>query len=355
MTEKPKPSISEESGSKISAVWNLGTCTFTGIKFSENHTYSVQTESEKKYILRLSPDTHRSEKAIQAELDYVLLISRALTNPIVHLCTPISYGEEQHIAKVTPYDDNKIYFAVLFEYAKGSSCTDGWVGLKDDKLITSLGVSLATIHNITANKAVNPEKWDKMRRLIPDSTETHEGSSNIEKIKKRAEAGHKTSQMLAHLYEQIVEPFLKSLGEPTDATYGVVHGDLNVSNYFADGNELYIFDFDQVQMNWFGADVGVILQMSRVFDDMKWCPDFDGDRFRKLFLDAYKSVATGLVEAGHLEPEKLQGWEAFREFYHCSVAVDILFQAENGKEFETAITSFCEVVVKRFQEKYEKE
>jgi len=145
---------------------------------------------------------------------------------------------------------------------------------------------------------------------------------------------------------------LKSCGEPNNATFGVIHGDLNVSNFYAKDNILWIFDFDQAHKNWFGFDIGVVLRMSRFFDESGIAPGFNGDRFRKIFLDAYTDTATGMVKSGHLKEDILAGFELYREFAHTAVAVYILFQAQNGKQFETAIISFCELIQKGFQYKF---
>jgi hypothetical protein len=76
------------------------------------------------------------------------------------------------------------------------------------------------------------------------------------------------------------------------------------------------------------------------------------NNFRKLFLESYVEAYPELKEAGHFEPGMLKGFEQYHEFYHISVAVDILFQSENGKVFEKAITTFCEVLVKQFIARY---
>jgi len=370
--------ISTEGIKQICNAWGLSDCTVKLIKQSENHTYLVQETQEegdnksshKCFILRLTPQDHRSQKAIQAELDYINLIHRS--NVPLHLCVPIplcgsNANEEEFIALVTPYEaeaeKNKEWFAVLFEHAKGSAVLEKWRGLTNDSIIAALGQALARLHQAVSIKGGNPEKWTQMEKDIPQCSETHGGGTNIERIKSRAEAGHEASKILLSIWESKLSPFLTSCGEKHDSVYGVIHGDLNVSNYFAEESTeadrlptLWIFDFDQAHHNFFGFDIAVVLQMVRFFEEdglgLGEIEGFNADRFRDTFLTAYRGVFPAMVEAGHMEPHMLMGFELYREFFHAAVAVDILFQAENGKVFENSITAFCEVVVKRFQSKF---
>jgi len=143
----------------------------------------------------------------------------------------------------------------------------------------------------------------------------------------------------------------------------VIHGDLNVSNFFSEETStvdlptLWVFDFDQMHRNWFGFDIGIVfgqIQMLHFFQEISFygkstLEGFDADRFRKIFLESYREVSG---DVPYLEPRQLEGFELYREFHHTALAVDVLFQVENGKQFEAAITGICELMVKGFRSKY---
>jgi Ser/Thr protein kinase RdoA (MazF antagonist) len=386
--------LSREGEKAIELLWGLKLTTFKLLKHSENHTYLVTAQKDEsgtqqqRYIVRLTPQDHRSRKAIQAELDFILLLHRS--GAAVNVCTPIPLATEvgQFIGETTPYQDHKKFFTVLFKHAHGRGVTDQWLGLRDYGIIAAWGQTLGEMHRAASVKGGNAESWEQMAKDIPDCNQTHGGATDIKTIQSRAEAGHETSQFLLRVWKERIAPFLASCAEPHDSVYGVIHGDLNISNFFAEelsepepeekgttkrereltgiGSQgqllprIWLFDFDQVHHNWFGFELGVVLQMVQLFVDKngwggKPIEGFDPDRFREVFLAAYRAAFPAMVEAGHLEPRMLKGVELYREFYQASVAVDILFQAEAGKRFDTFITSFCQLLVDRFKTVAERE
>eukprot|EP01102_Stenamoeba_stenopodia_P012389 TRINITY_DN3908_c0_g1_i1.p1 TRINITY_DN3908_c0_g1~~TRINITY_DN3908_c0_g1_i1.p1 ORF type:complete len:415 (-),score=102.01 TRINITY_DN3908_c0_g1_i1:181-1425(-) len=398
---KPLPTITDEAQRAIEKAWGLkdNGCSFKCIKHSENHTYVVEEGGSddsspsqlRRFILRLTPEDHRSRQSIEAELNFVLLVARS-ASPHLRLCCPlpiVSTDNNNYIATLQPYEhdtkgdeDNNDstksavhhYYGVLFEHAEGTSAVDEWKGMVDEGIIASWGRSLGEFHEtITRVKRSDPETWrEKVEKHTPQWHQTHGGGADIPTIEARAEAGHETSKMLLRVWRQRVEPFLRSCddafvgGGNKDAVYGVIHGDLNVSNFFVQETaassststalpKLWLFDFDQVHHNWFGFDLGVVLQGVQFFEDMKWidASRYRPERFRELFLTHYREANPEMVAAGHTEPEMLRGFEVFREFFHTAIAVDVLFKAQSGaKQFEASITGFCELLVKRFDSKF---
>jgi len=345
--------ITHQKQSEIGMLWGFSECSFKLIRQSENDTYEVTTvyPTQDKFILRLTPSLHRTKEAIQAELDFIESLGHST---IFKVCRPVS-SSGLFIQEVQPYDDNKLYFAVLFEHAQGELARTNWNGLLDEQIVRAMGRTMAEMHNITSKKssAYCGSVWKEIERNIPTGSETHCGATDINKIKKRADQGDLDSKALVGFYFSQVHPFLERCGEPTTNTYGIIHGDINVSNFFALRDTLYVFDFDEVQMNWFGSDIAVVLRASRYFDETGLVEGFNGDRFRKTFLDAYKESSEVMLNTGHLEDDMLNGFYLYREFYYASLAVDILHQARNNvKHFEPFIKSYCEEKVKRFHCKF---
>ncbi len=345
MSEQPNYSLTEEANTTISSQWNLGSCTFTQIKVSENHTYLVKTQNDAKYIVRLTPENHRSQESIQSELEFITLLSKS---DAIHVCSPIANKNGRYLSEIVPYADKKPWYAALFEFAQGGSVMDKFVGLFDDNIVASVGKTVAELHNVASRRGNNPEKWNQMQKNVPLGTQTHENCSDMNVIRKRAKEGHEYSKMLERIYDAKVGPFLDSLGKPTDATYGVIHGDLTLENYFAHGDQIYLFDFDQMHVNWYGADIGCVLTWARFFDEMGYVQGFDFERYKNVFLDAYKKVNTGMNEAGHLEQNKLEGFELYREWYNSTICVGAMIQHEKGeRHFEQAIIDIGHTLIKR--------
>jgi len=349
----------DEAKQTLEQLWNLGTgCEFKGIKQSENHTYLVaKQDGGSKFILRLTPIDHRTQVSVQAELDYILLLASTSSN--LHVCKPLPLATTGYIATgIKPYADKHDYYASLFEFAKGADIL-GMQGLSNDSIVAAYGRTLALMHQGISKKGNNAEQWDKLCKQIPLCSETHNGATNIETLRARANNGHKTSQLLLRIWDEKIGPFLESLGAPNADVYGPIHGDFNVSNFLVQQGEtsettdFYVFDFDQVQMNWLGFDIGVVLKMVHFFEENKWFPNFSAAHFTKVFMAEYEKYAPeGIIKAGHTTPAMLQNWIDYREFYHTGVAVDILFQVENGKQFEANIVNFCKLTAGLLEKKY---
>jgi len=411
-TANPTPEIVAETQREIERLWGLQSnrCSFKCIKHSENHTYLITEESKegeggsssRRFILRLTPDDHRKQEAIEAELNFVLRVARESEKlcqqpqqqHVFRLCCPIPTisDSSSYLAVLNPYgdsshsgnDDKKVtekWFASVFEHAKGSSATDEWKGMVDEGIIASWGRSLGEFHDsIVRAKRSNPVEWHSTVEFhIPEWFETHGGGASVQVLEERGQVlGDEKSKLLFNVWKTRVEPFLASLGDKNsnDAIYGVIHGDLNVSNFFSetltsttktDGANpsaessgdslprLWLFDFDQAHHNWFGFDLGVVLQGVQFFEDMKWIDPsrYNPTRFREIFLREYRKANPAMVAAGHTEPEMLKGFEEYREFFHTAIAVDLLFKAKTAvRQVEPSIVGFCELLAQRFISKY---
>ncbi|KAL0477288.1 hypothetical protein AKO1_005448 [Acrasis kona] len=355
MPAEQSNTVLDSSKHELSACWNLNNLELTPIKLSENHTFVANSDGN-KFILRCSPLDHRTKSAIQAELDFILLTSNF--NLDLHLCKPILNRSQEYILQLKLYDD-KAWYAVLFEYAQGTDPTQQWSGLTDTNVFEAYGRTLAMLHQASMHKSGDVNKWNQIKDNIPILDQLHGGASGIERIQSRAELGHVPSKMLLNLWHLKIAPFVKSCGQSSDSTFGIIHGDLNISNYFTkradDKTDLWVFDFDQVHQNWFGYDIGVVLHMIQFFEEnssnMK-IENFDAKSIRSAFLSGYAKNFTPMVDEGHLEPSMLNGFELLREYSHTAIAVDILFQVSVGKKFEESIVSFCKLCSERFENKY---
>eukprot|EP01088_Endostelium_zonatum_P021490 TRINITY_DN8518_c0_g1_i1.p1 TRINITY_DN8518_c0_g1~~TRINITY_DN8518_c0_g1_i1.p1 ORF type:complete len:355 (+),score=62.26 TRINITY_DN8518_c0_g1_i1:106-1170(+) len=344
--------ITEEKGVDLGRLWGMNHGRMKLLRQSENDTWEVR-DLEDRYVLRLTPHFHRTKDSIQAELDFIESLGHS---NIFQVCRPISSPNGKLIHEVYPYDDINLYYAVLFEYAQGEYGRTNWNGILNDNLVAAIGRTMAEMHNITAQRGTNlfsESQWDQIESNIPTANQTHSGATDILKIQLRADQGDPDSQALASFYLSKVHPFLERCGKPTHETFGIIHGDINCSNFFSLHDTLYLFDFDEVQKNWFGTDIAVVLRASHYFEETKIVDGFDGPKFRKIFLESYKEATKIMKNSGHLEEDMLEGFYLYREFYYAALAVDILHQARSKvKDFEPFITSYCEEKVQRFHRKF---
>lgn len=92
--------------------------------------------------------------------------------------------------------------------------------------------------------------------------------------------------------------------------YGILHGDLNISNFFYQSHPsptLSVFDFDQVHLGWFAWDIAqavlvvyMLAEAGSVVDESR-VPDAVPERFVHWFLTGYNSCSSVPVERDQVE------------------------------------------------------
>ena len=322
--------------------WSFTTgATFEKIKLSENHTFLV-TLDDQKWILRLTPKTHRNDKEIESELNFILSLAEAKD---LFICTPIKLDNGTYIGSVSPYKPEESWWASLFVHAKGVSCAN-FNSLTDPCLIEEWGRTLGRVHNKIATLGWQidentSEQWKTALRSIPHYYETHGGAiteKRIEELASESECGKLVAEKWKALREKL------SSYPKLNTNYGIIHSDLNMGNYFCEFDEgnkpirLWVFDFDQSQLNWFGFDIAVCLFMSRFLGTHGWSGvKVEGlvlEDFEKTFLKGYTAEYQGMTL------EDLELFVDFRELYMTSIALDLIHKIEHGHFFEQGIVGF---------------
>jgi len=220
------------------------TVRFTTLKTSQNFTYRLEDEGGWKGILRVSPTVHATREEIEAELAFL----RYLKQEAVSVCEPQISG----ILKLS--SGGQSYLATLYRMASGKELTMGnmdWWG-RDEGLVERWGAWLGRFHNTSLSFAkAHPEYADRRpawyevhQRLLARGLEIYRIHN---KEKARAE------------YAQLMD-WLGGLPED-DQTYGLLHGDLNISNLFSEDKTFHVFDWDQCQRGWYVYDLAVVLKM----------------------------------------------------------------------------------------------
>lgn len=81
---------------------------------------------------------------------------------------------------------------------------------------------------------------------------------------------------------------IKGLKKDSDS-YGLIHGDINVGNFYINDNGITVFDFDECQYSWFVEDIAIqLFYIIYVFlDDSIDERQAQASRFMKNFIDGY--------------------------------------------------------------------
>jgi Ser/Thr protein kinase RdoA (MazF antagonist) len=215
-----------------------------------NMVYALDCAGEKR-ILRLTHSSHHTEDEILAELDWVeYLISHG-----VAAAQPLRSRGGQ-LTEHYPVGDS--YFtAAGFAFAPGhfidSSNPDEW----NPPMFQALGRLAGSLHRLT--KAYNPGHLPVRRHhwLEEDTLRQAGAFLPAEQIGAADEI-----EVILRRFERLT---------PDADSFGLVHCDLNPTNFHVDAGRITLFDFDDCAYNWFINDIAVLLPLySRRFNQPGW-------------------------------------------------------------------------------------
>jgi Ser/Thr protein kinase RdoA (MazF antagonist) len=285
------------------------------VKASQNYTYIATQgtgESAAKFVVRVTPDPTNSrvrDIALELELiDYVQQHGLPVCSAILSKVT------NEKIVR-----DGPLTFCV-FNFATGEPVVyQDWKWFTDKTLVVGQGKWLGKFHNLSkqfakehASLLVNARQW----------TELHDGV---------------LKGVPVHPDDE------KTRSDPNK--YGLIHGDVNPSNYFwiPELGVPCMFDWDQAQLCWFLYDIsspiwGVItLEGTGSPMDMMPVPEANSEQFTNWLLEGYESIS----ESGPVDRDALARMiKIRRELYwrFCSKAL-----AETTED--SAMGKFCRVMV----------
>lgn len=231
----------------------------------ENYVYGYTLEG-KEYILRITHSSHRSSEMVQSELDWVEYLSKNNAN----VCIPI-YSLHNNLVEIIPVSHDNYFIATAFSKAPGRHM------VKDDAtepLFKQWGKSIGKMHCLTKSYV---QKDGIMNRPIwyddPIFYNANEYLPFDHKI------------VADKLYELVDK--LKELPKEKDG-YGLIHTDIHSGNFFIDGGNITVFDFDDCSYQYFISDIAIALFYCLLSPDTTEHRLAFADRFLTAFLEGYR-------------------------------------------------------------------
>jgi len=215
-----------------------------------NFVYQFQSEKRWK-ILRITHSSHRTEDQILAELDWV----NYLYDSGVPVAQPY-LSNNKRLTEVFSVEDS--YFtAVSFTFAPGQLIESADPAQWNTILFHNLGRMMGKMHQTT--KGYHPIHLHQRR---PDWY--------VDDLLKNARQYLPPDQMeAADEIEEILQQFAQLPTSPDD--YGLIHGDVNPTNFHLDNGQITLFDFDDCAYNWFINDIAVAMPLySSIFKEPVW-------------------------------------------------------------------------------------
>jgi len=206
------------------------------IKASQNYTYKAQDDTGKPYIVRITPDPDavQSER-VSIELDFIKYVnSNQLTvcPAIPTVNNALFWRDEPKNSQNSNAEEPVPVIAVVFTYAPGESLNHlGGFWVNDKAFFECWGNWLGKLHKLSRQFA---QEYPAIYNKVREWTELHDSVM----------AGYPVSPL-----DQALQ------SDPQH--YGLLHGDVNISNFFYDTKEsvLWVFDWDQIERGWFLYDL----------------------------------------------------------------------------------------------------
>ncbi|MDZ5470551.1 phosphotransferase [Bacillus sp. 31A1R] len=246
----------------------------------ENYVYEVYKEGT-PFILRVTHSSHRDKADLLSELDWMnYLNDKGVNVPKCYL------SPNNEFVETLQASDGTYFFGSLFSKAQGEP-----VKVNDDekfnpKLFYAWGKTIGKMHHETIQYTL-PENVKKRPQWDDDDLLNVEDyiSSEEQSIIKNAQ-------------ELLVE--LKSLPK-TKENYGLIHTDIHSGNFFFDGHEIHVFDFDDCSYQWFTSDIAIPVYYSVLYRYPNGNQE-ERNRFGNMYLESF-------IEGYETEHKLPDGWK----------------------------------------------
>jgi Ser/Thr protein kinase RdoA (MazF antagonist) len=243
-----------------------------------NFVYEIRSQAERR-ILRLTHSSHHSEDEIIAELDWV--------NFLIQQGVPASRplpSKNDRLTECHPVQGS-CFIAAAFEYAPGHFIDTANKKEWNPSMFQTLGRTMGRMHSVT--KKYDPRHLSHRRFHWYEEDTLTDAVDFLPTDQK---------QVAADL-EELMKQFSKFT--PTAEDYGLVHNDLNPTNFHVNDGQITLFDFDDCAYNWFINDIAVAMPLySHIFAEPGWEAEL---------TEFFHWYMRGYDEENHLD----EGWLEF--------------------------------------------
>ncbi|MEH7436560.1 phosphotransferase [Neobacillus drentensis] len=226
----------------------------------ENYVFEVY-RNDQPFVLRITHSSHRSLGEIEAELDWM----NYLNEHGVH-CPKVFPSKKGKLIESLDAADGSCFYACLYTKAEGFPVKINSEQYNNE-LFYAWGRVTGHMHAVT--KDYQPKKGVKLRPFwheeelidvkayFPDEPEIIKNTNDL----------------------------MKELGElpQTKDNFGLIHTDIHSGNFFFDGKDVHVFDFDDCSYHWFTSDIAIPLYYS-IFNGQRNANKQEKTEFAQRFL-----------------------------------------------------------------------
>lgn len=272
MSKRFQHLFSEEIRTEAERRFGLTGAPWTHLNASHSYVYDYEL-GDRNLILKISHTLHRTANQINGEQDFLDYLA-------VHGVTvskPLASASGEFVEMIAASDGD--FLAWAFEKAPGSLVVwSDWT----PEIFRKWGTVLGKMHRLTKTFQPSNDAWRRSHWHHDEYWDFSLPTSAVER------------QLLEKRQQH--QDWLDSL--PTDAEgFGLVHTDLHQWNFFWDGSEIWPFDFDNLQYDWFAMDFAAIIQNAVICqahhhalgEHQYWSggADMDSQTFLDYFMQAF--------------------------------------------------------------------
>ena len=252
-----------------------------------NNVFSFE-QGQQERVLKLMPMDRHQLPEIKGELEWV----NYLADNGIRVTKPILSEKGNYIEEIDFQDCG--YYIVVFEKAQGRLVDveneEEWNGQLFKKWGQLMGQMHSLAKDYTPSDQVKIRDWKETDLLSEINQPIHQGI--LEKWN--------------HYRERL--NYLRELSTDRDS-YGVIHNDLHHQNFYLDGEQLVIFDFGDLEYNWFIYDIAISL-----YHALELIP-YNQTRDRIRFTDKFiTNFMAGYLQENSLEDRWLFNLKDFLEY-----------------------------------------
>lgn len=291
------------------------------IKASQNHTYAAHAASDPTslFVARVTSDPHHKQRdRIQREIKFVDYVRRE--GNVDYVCGPVPTKDGEWVVA-----EGELII-VVYEWAKGRPVNFmeyNW--MKDRQFAFSWGSWLGKFHEAS-------RKFMRHHQDIANGMQTYAQVHNC---------------ILETAPINILDKDV--IGQ--EEHYGILHGDLNTSNFFFVDEEqkLSVFDWDQCQQGWYLMDIAqaefgvhMLAGAGSLIDGSK-VEEANPRQFEDWLVEGYESIQG----SGSVDRERLSRMVALRMYFYETFCRTAKAQGEIPKDMEW----FIDYIIRWFDTK----
>lgn len=317
--------FSEQIKQQAIELFNLEQTELKKVGDFENYVFEG-SQNGQPIIIRYTHSSHRSLKEVQAEMAFIHHLSEhgaQVSRPLMSI--------NDRLVEQSPAEDGSFFLITLFEKAKGKLADIKDPLVWNEKLFSNWGEVTGQFHRLA--KVYYPQAEEKRMMWYEDDL--------VENGENYIPSG---SDQIKRVFHELIS-YINELPQTPDS-FGLLHTDIHSGNFFIDGDQITVFDFDDSAYFYYISDVAIPLYYATWWTtrDLK-----DREARNKFALTFFRAFMEGYLKENMLDAS----W--MKELPHFLKLRELILYLVFNKKFDlTNLSEREDQLIQSFKELLEK-